>query len=749
MATERQPGEELETRVKTDLAETQYRYGVIDPKNGAQYRVYTSAEMIAKADGFGLNEVKGYSADGRETRITKTGDNWVRADGQKIEDIQAEIDKQSVADILSRAQARAKVGQTGNHDIDRKLALVDASAFLRIQDVEQQKIAAAAIVKTTQEHADYKAGLEAAFTGYIRNPPKMSEVADRIYHLERGTPREQSANEPAGEQAKVQEAAHVFTLRTGNREREFTDAQKAGAAYYTADPEKSPRPSVIHAEGNRGRIIASTEIHGQYEDGQTRFYKTLPDVMPIDKEFQAGYYEALEKGVRKHLRTLKTEAEQGQEPPKQLDRRVADDLERFAAYDSAKAIKLWQKNAPDGMKTPAFLTEQAVSQESKPATKDPKQVENIIEFYDKAQEKTAPKTEQAAQVTAAENEQAQVGTDGNHAIPERLASRYLRVKNQYYFQDKSLAFEDGGKHLKVETENATVIKDAIAIAEDRNWQTIKISGSDNFKQQAWREASLKGLEVVGYQPTPLELAELEKAKAALDAKQQTATPASRDRDGMIVGTLLDHGADHYKHDPNQGKSYFVKLEVDGKEVTKWGADFKRAFKESQSKPEVGDKIIMESVGQQEVSIGTKERDADGNEVEGKKPVKKNTWRVEREDYQTALEDQAQALRTGREIEGNVIRQMPQVAEAITAAKLGEKIAEQAHQSGVIKSEDEKEALVYLIREGLASALEKGKKITAPDVREQGRQATIDANNVLNDQKPPVVTKEPVQQEMVR
>lgn len=747
MATEKLPSEELETRVKTDLAETQYRYGVIDPNNHAQYRVYTSAEMIAKAEEFGINEVIGYSADGRQTRITKTGNNWVRADGKKIEDLQAEIDKQSLADIMSRAQLRVKVGQSGDHDIDRKLALVDASAFLRIQDAEQQKIAAAAIVKNTQEHADYKTGLEVAYTGSIRNPPKISDVADRIYRLELGTPREQSANEPATEQAREQEAVHVFTLRTGKREREFTDAKKAGAAYYTADPEKLPRPSVVHAEGNQGRIIALTEIHGQYEDGQTRFYKTLPDAMPIDKEFQAGYYEALEKVVRKHLRTLKTEATQGQEPPKQLDNRIADDLERLAVYDSAKAISTWQKYAPDGMNTPAHLTERAVSQESKLAAKGQNQVENVIEFYDKAQEQTTTKTEQVSQETAAATEQAQAA-DGSYAIPERLASRYLRVKNQYYFQDKTLAFEDGGKKLKVETENITVIRDAIAIAEDRNWQTIKISGSDNFKQQVWREASLKGLEVVGYKPTQLEVAELEKAKAALQAKQQVAG-AQRDRDGMITGTLLDHGPDHYKHDPKQGKSYFVKLEVDGKEVTKWGADFKRAFKESHSKPEIGDKIIMESVGQQNVNIGTTERDADGKEVEGKKSVKKNTWRVEREDYQAALEVQAQAIRTGREIESNVIRQMPQVAEAITAAKLGEKIAEQAHQSGTIKSEDEKEALVFLIREGLASALEKGKTISAPEVREQGRQATIDANNALNDQKPPVVTKEPVQQEMVR
>lgn len=748
MATERQPGEELETRVKTDLAESQYRYGVIDPNNHAQYRVYTSAEMIAKAEEFGINEVIGYSADGRQSRIAKTGDNWVRADGEMIEDLQVEIDKQSLADIMSRAQLRAKVGQSGDHDIDRKLALADASAFLRIQDAEQKKIAAAVIVKNTREHADYKTGLEVAYTGSIRNPPKISEVAERIYRLERGTPRDQSANEPAAEQARKQETSHVFLLRTGKREREFTDAKKAGAAYYTADPKKSPRPSVVHAEGNQGRIIASTEVHGQYDDGQTRFYKTLPDAMPIDKEFQAGYYEALEKAVRKHLRKLKTEVAQGQEPPKQLDNRIADDLERLAVYDSAKTISIWQKYALDGMKTPTYLTEQASNQESKPTAKGQKQVENVIEFYDNVQENAAPKAEQASQGTASATDQIQPTADESYAILERLASRYLRVKNQYYFQDKTLAFEDGGKKLKVETENITVIRDAIAIAEDRNWQTIKISGSDNFKQHVWREASLKGLEVVGYKPTQLEVAELEKTKTALQAKQQVAG-AQRDRDGMITGTLLDHGPDHYKHDPNQGKSYFVKLEVDGKEVTKWGADFKRAFKESQSKPEIGDKIIMESVGQQSVNIGTTERDANGNEVESKKAVKKNTWRVEREDYQTALEEQAQAIRTGREIESNVIRQMPQVAEAITAAKLGEKIAEQAHQSGTIKSEDEKEALVFLIREGLASALAKGKTISAPEIREQGRQAAIDANNVLNDQKPLVVTKEPIQQEMVR
>lgn len=648
---------------------------------------------------------------------------------------------------------------------------------------------------------------------------------------------------PINDQTQQPPATHIFILKVGHKSKEYTDPQKAGAAYFAADPDKNPKPSVTHTEHNRSRIMASTEVHGTYEDGQPRYYKSLPDVLPVDKEFQAGFYGALEKSLRKRLQQLNrpaTESKDEQAPPK-LDERLAADLERFANVNPEKAQKLWQKNAPESIAAPAYLenptmgkngtldqqrdvgarkaiesttndlmavpkdamdkktaqevvrddlmafnmienkaerqlaaiaighsangqatyrtalqqqnpdvAKEAAAEFAETLRRKTAPVENVIAFYDRSQEQSAAPSQQTPREQAGDSQGSPTSNQAtNQDVPERVAARYLRLKNLYYFQDKTLAFEDGGKKLKLETENITVIRDAVAIAEARSWQAITVSGTDNFKQQVWREATLKGIEVVGYKPTKLAEAELLKAMATRDAKNEASEKKPQQRDDVTTGVLLAHGADHYQHDPEKGKSYFVKLEVNGKEVTKWGADFKRAFADSQSQPQVGDTVVLSNTGKQSVNIPTQSRDEDGNEVTTKKPVQKTTWRIEKEEYQAALEQHAEALRTGKEIEQKVIAQIPQVREAVTAAKLGEKIAEQAHQSGVIKSEDEKNVLVYLIREGLASALEKGKKINTPEIVEQGKQATIDANSVLNDHKPPVMTKEPAKQELAR
>jgi hypothetical protein len=211
--------------------------------------------------------------------------------------------------------------------------------------------------------------------------------------------------------------------------------------------------------------------------------------------------------------------------------------------------------------------------------------------------------------------------------------------------------------------------------------------------------------------------------------------------------LLGHGADHYKHDPNQGQSYFVKLAIEGKEVTRWGADLKRAFENSQTKPQVGDTVILSNIGKQSVDIPTTALDDHGNVIEDKKTVKKNTWQVEKASYQDTIQEQADALRAGKEIERKVIEQMPQLAAALAVSKLGEKIAQQAKETGALRSQDEVDTMVYLIREGLAAALEKGKHIKTPEILEQGKHAASDANSIINDHKPPEIVKEPQQQDM--
>ena len=332
-------------------------------------------------------------------------------------------------------------------------------------------------------------------------------------------------------------------------------------------------------------------------------------------------------------------------------------------------------------------------------------------------------------------------------IPETVSSRYLKIEDKYYLPDKTVAFEDLGNKLKLETENHTVIRDALAIAKTRGWQSINVSGSQNFKHQVWREASLKGIEVSGYKPTEFQMAEMNHAMTLRDARKEVSD-YRKQQDGVLRGVLLAHGADHYKHDPNQGQSYFVKLDIEGKEVTRWGADLKRAFENAQTKPQVGDTIILNNTGKQSVDIPNTMLDDHGNVIEDKKTVKKNTWQIEKANQPDTLQEQADALRAGKEIERKVIEQMPQLATAIAVSKLGEKIAQQAKETGALRSQDEVDTMVYLIREGLAAALEKGKHINIPEIQEQGKHAAVNANSIINDHKPPEIVKEPQQQERV-
>ena len=370
-----------------------------------------------------------------------------------------------------------------------------------------------------------------------------------------------------------------------------------------------------------------------------------------------------------------------------------------------------------------------------------KEIQKQAAAQDNNQPHTAPELDQT-DIKKAKQKQ---GNAQN--IPDMVSGRYLRIEDKYYLPDKTVAFEDRGNKLKLETENHTVIRDALAIAETRGWQSISVSGSQNFKHQVWREASLKGMEVSGYKPTELQMAEMNHAMTLRDARKEVGDNPKQ-QDGVLRGVLSAHGADHYKHDPNQGQSYFVKLEIEGKEVTRWGADLKRALENSQTKPQVGDTVILSNTGRQSVEIPNTALDGHGNVIEDKKTVKKNTWQVETASYQDTLQEQAQALRVGNEIERKVIEQMPQLAAAIAVSKLGEKIAQQAKETGALRSQDEVDTMVNLIREGLAAALEKGKHIKTPEILEQGKHAAIDANSIINDHKPPEIVKEPQQQEMV-
>lgn len=335
-------------------------------------------------------------------------------------------------------------------------------------------------------------------------------------------------------------------------------------------------------------------------------------------------------------------------------------------------------------------------------------------------------------------------------IPETVSNRYLNVESKYFFPDKTVAFEDRGTKLKLDTENREVIKDVLTIAEARGWRSISVSGSQNFKFQVWREATIMGLGVSGYTPTALEAAELNHAQALREARQsaltrnpQTAEKPQHPQDGLLRGILTAHGADHYRHDPKQGQSYYVTVDVgNGNEVTRWGSDFKRALAKAHSLPQIGDAVIIAQLGKQNVDIEHPVVDDQGHVAQEKKTVQKTTWQVEKAGYYDTIKEQADALRFGKEIERRVIVDNPQLANALAVSKLGEKIAAHAKETGALRSQGEVDTLVNHINAGLADALVNGKTIKTPEIQALGKQAAISANHATHDTKPPEQTKAP-------
>jgi Large polyvalent protein-associated domain 7 len=156
----------------------------------------------------------------------------------------------------------------------------------------------------------------------------------------------------------------TFDVVAGDKVTRYTNAKEAGEAYFEAD--SATRPTVIHGmpvgpdtgPGGRARLMAETAIHGEYENGDKRYVKGLPNSeREVDKDFRAGYVEALDKSVNKRLKVADWEAAKPALPshaPK-LDPRLYDDLERLSKNNFDKAAKAWEDHAPNGTTGPTFV----------------------------------------------------------------------------------------------------------------------------------------------------------------------------------------------------------------------------------------------------------------------------------------------------------------------------------------------------------------------------------------------------------
>ncbi|MGD9539897.1 LPD7 domain-containing protein [Methylocystis sp.] len=121
----------------------------------------------------------------------------------------------------------------------------------------------------------------------------------------------------------------------------------------------------------------------------------------------------------------------------------------------------------------------------------------------------------------------------DYGFPDRVRRKYYVVADQrakegaalearVYADERGeyLAFKATEDRLTTRLASAQVVHDMIAVAGHRNWQAIHLRGSAEFRREAWLEASARGMEVKGYEPTDID-------RQALASRREARERANR------------------------------------------------------------------------------------------------------------------------------------------------------------------------------------------------------------------------------
>lgn len=269
---------------------------------------------------------------------------------------------------------------------------------------------------------------------------------------------------------------------------------------------------------------------------------------------------------------------------------------------------------------------------------------------------------------------------------ESLRKRFIEAGEQFYYrtvpgEPTKIAFTDHGRRLVTEHDDPSVIQGMVLRAKTKGWTTVRVNGTTEFKTEAWVQATIAGLDVEGYTPRGIDLARADDRRDHRPIRGKTQQPVNRqatqDRtsddhvrtpdqplssgqqvalaaleailktrgdsptmiaaaieeakarlqgERVVVGTVIDHGRDHYDHDVQNAKSYFVKVVTDRGERTIWGVDLGRAFEQNQVQR--GDAVALVQEAHERVAVTVPLRDETGASIgAASQPATRNRWEV--------------------------------------------------------------------------------------------------------------------------
>lgn len=328
--------------------------------------------------------------------------------------------------------------------------------------------------------------------------------------------------------------------------------------------------------------------------------------------------------------------------------------------------------------------------------------------------------------------------DRTREIPEDVRQRFTQVGNEFFFPDGTRAFTDRGGRITSPSENTEVIRSLIAIAEARGWTDVTVRGTARFRKEAWYAARQTGLQVSGFRPSAYDEAKLARTlrrdgeQRAPEQRAQVPDVAtdpgrrdlperavslgrsgSRERSSSLhVGKFAGHGAAHYRHDPKQGMSYFVRLETDKGNREIWGVDLNRALKESLTSPQIGDEVGLRAVRRDVVTLQAPTRDMDGNIIGTERlTTHRNRWILEQRSF---FKERAQAARVVRDPTmdpQNAVKDRPELAGTYLKIRASELAANE------IRDPQDQRRFLTTVRRALADEVARGEVLTPVRLKE--------------------------------
>jgi Large polyvalent protein-associated domain 7 len=317
-------------------------------------------------------------------------------------------------------------------------------------------------------------------------------------------------------------------------------------------------------------------------------------------------------------------------------------------------------------------------------------------------------------------------------VPQSIRDRFVQEGNRFYFPDGHAAFKDLGRKLTTASENTQVVRSLIEIAQSRGWAEIRVTGTDRFRQEAWRQARVAGLGVRGFRPTEEQRIQLIRAlgrtraptgqgpeavseSTSASTNSPEVPPEARPaRPEKVTGLLLQHGKDQYRHDPDAEASYFVRIATRKGPREFWGKDLERAVAQSLTKPQLGEEVILQRTGRDPVNVKRQKVDDQGVPQEQTVKAYRNRWALER---RTFMEERAVAARVVRDETvkpQEAVRSHPELAGTYLSLKAAELAA------GTLRDTRDRQRFVSRVREALASEIERGEPLTPVRLRTRSR-----------------------------